>query len=290
LLSDPTMPPTNAWVHYAVVRNGSNLTLYRNGVSVASTTTAVSLTGATTTRTDVGSDSAGTSPFNGYISDFRVVNGTAVYTGNFNPPIAPLSPITNTTLLLKGANAGIYDRFFKTDVETQGSSAVSTSIKKFNASYFMNGGSGLTSNANAFAFGTGDFTMEAWIYPTATAYSAGTFILISSPAGGVVWGYQNATTFGLASNGGAWLVTTTTLPTLNTWSHVAVTRSGTSIRLFLNGTLLATATSAISYPPAITYIGHPTTAYTFPGYIEDLRITKGTARYTATFTPLAVTF
>ena len=89
----------NTWYHVAAVRNGASaITLYRNGVSVA--------TGSSTSSFGTGAYFVGASPnspdlayMNGYISNFRLVNGTAVYTTTFTPPTAPLTAVTNTALL-----------------------------------------------------------------------------------------------------------------------------------------------------------------------------------------------
>jgi hypothetical protein len=89
---------TGQWVHLAIVRNGSSaVTLYQNGVSVG---TATSTQFATTFALAVGAYSNGSSFLNGYISNFRIVKGTAVYTSAFTVPTAPLTSITNTSLLL----------------------------------------------------------------------------------------------------------------------------------------------------------------------------------------------
>ena len=50
-----------------------------------------------------------TSYFPGYISNFRIVKGTAVYTANFTPSTSPLTAIANTSLLLSCTNAAIFD-------------------------------------------------------------------------------------------------------------------------------------------------------------------------------------
>jgi len=89
----------NTWRHYAIVRNGTTFTLYIDGISVGSATSSINITaqgdvfriGNTTTY-----------PINGYISNFRLVNGTAVYTSNFTPPTSPLTAIPNTQILLQG--------------------------------------------------------------------------------------------------------------------------------------------------------------------------------------------
>lgn len=86
------------WVHLAVVRNGTTLTLYYNGVSVASGTR---LNNITQNSPYIGNLN-GTSIyyFGGYLSNNRVVKGTAVYTANFTPSTSPLTAISGTSLLL----------------------------------------------------------------------------------------------------------------------------------------------------------------------------------------------
>ncbi|MBK6587935.1 MAG: LamG domain-containing protein [Acidobacteria bacterium] len=80
----------------------------------------------------------------------------------------------------------------------------------------------------------------------------------------------------------------------NTWYHLAATRQGSTYRLFVDGTQVATTTSSITIHDNANslYIGTSTDGSTSPvnGYIDDLRITKGVARYTANFTPPAAAF
>ena len=86
------------WVHLAVVRNGTTLTLYYNGVSVASGTRLNNITQNSPYIGNLGGFS--TYYFGGYLSNNRVVKGTAVYTGNFTPSTSPLTAISGTSLLL----------------------------------------------------------------------------------------------------------------------------------------------------------------------------------------------
>jgi hypothetical protein len=80
--------------------------------------------------------------------------------------------------------------------------------------------------------------------------------------------------------------------TLNTWTHVAWTRSGSSNRLFINGTQVgSTTTDATNYTSTASFIGASQSGtLPFAGYIDDLRITKGYARYTSNFTPPSSAF
>jgi hypothetical protein len=73
------------WTHIALVRNGSTFTPYINGVAGTTTTSSATLTTSTLPFV-IGATGVGTSPFNGYIDDFRMTRGYARYTSNFTPP------------------------------------------------------------------------------------------------------------------------------------------------------------------------------------------------------------
>ena len=98
-----TAPGLNVWTHVAVARSGSTITVYLNGESQGSWTDSDDW-GTNTNKTfQIGSaltDSGNDVDFwNGIISNFRLVKGTAVYTSDFIPPSEPLNNITNTKLL-----------------------------------------------------------------------------------------------------------------------------------------------------------------------------------------------
>ena len=82
----------------------------------------------------------------------------------------------------------------------------------------------------------------------------------------------------------------------NTWTHLAVSRSGTSLRGFINGTQVgSTVTNStsllnVAQRPVIGTNGNTVSIENFNGYMDDLRITKGYARYTANFTPPTAAF
>jgi hypothetical protein len=88
----------NTWYHVAVVSNGTTGTLYVNGVAQGATFS-TNGTQNTADTTQIGRTHTTTNDFPGYISNLRVVKGTAVYTSNFTPPTSPLTAITNTSLL-----------------------------------------------------------------------------------------------------------------------------------------------------------------------------------------------
>ena len=146
-----------------------------------------------------------------------------------------------------------------------------------------------------FKFGTGDFTIEAWIYYTGvTSGSNSGFFQISNTPGGI----NNATSAaagGLAGNfeGGAikgigngnWFNGTTSVSP-NSWIHVAMVRHSGTLQWFVNGAADTSASDSNNY--SLTHLsigGYYTTSYLWSGYISDFRIVKGTAVYSAAFTP-----
>jgi len=88
------------WYHIAIVRSGTTVTIYRNGVSVATGTSSANL--STTSSLNIGQ--ASTYAVNGYLSNVRIVKGTAVYTSAFTPSTSPFTAITNTVLLTCQSN------------------------------------------------------------------------------------------------------------------------------------------------------------------------------------------
>ena len=302
-LTSPITISKNTWNHFAVVRNGNNLSSYFNGNLVTSNTNyTMTINPSSTQNTYIGYNPAnGISPgfldMNGYISNFRVVNGTAVYTSAFTPSTTPLQPIANTVLLLTGENFGIYDATLKNSIQTIGDAKVRTNVTKYGTGsmYFDGTGDYLSiPHTKDINLSSGDFTIESWVYWNSYVNGAG--IVYKGPVGGDGYGsylfYQSGQSlyFYASSNGSSWdrvsNLQIAATPSLEVWHHIAVTRSGNVYRTFFNGTLVDSTTVAgnLLSDSSSLNIGRYNPA-TFNGYIDDLRITKGYARYTANFTP-----
>jgi hypothetical protein len=118
----------NVWNHYAIVRNGTTFTLYVNGINRGSQTSSINITAQGDVFRIGALNSGGTFPINGYITNFRLVNGTAVYTSNFTPPTSPLTAIPNTQILLQGLVDRSPNAF---TVTNNGGVALSTSVSPF---------------------------------------------------------------------------------------------------------------------------------------------------------------
>jgi hypothetical protein len=178
----------------------------------------------------------------------------------------------------------------------QGSAVVSTTQSKFGGSSLYLDGSGTVTipyNA-AFDFGDGDFTIEAWVRPSSPDLNTPYGIVC---AGGFSSGWaaysnggdiQTSLNTGSPSWGGNSLGAS---PAEGVWSHIAFTKQGTLCRCYVNGVLNGTATisGAFNANSEQLTIGSDRSSggYKFVGYIDDLRIVKGIALYTANFTPPA---
>ena len=139
-----------------------------------------------------------------------------------------------------------------------------------------------------FQFGTGDFTVECWVYLNSGNNNNGLFTFGGTNSGLAVAAYD-----------GNWALTMTGSDgfpmgavTLSTWQHLAVTRSGTSLRMFIDGTQLgSTLTNSTDLATNQLKIGYYySSSYSINAKIDEFRVTKGVARYNATFTPPTAPF
>jgi hypothetical protein len=175
-----------------------------------------------------------------------------------------------------------YPDIYAGAASTTGSPTVSTSGS--GSLYFAGSSNYLTYASNAaFGYGTGNFTEEVWIYPTASNWTSGNFY-ISDHGGNLLQlqYYLNA----LNWNSGA-IVGSTTIPA-NTWSHIAVVRNSTTVVLYLNGTNIGSASSSTNFATTSLTIGSyggGGAGNSYQGYISNFRAVKGTAVYTGNFTP-----
>lgn len=292
----------NAWNHLALVRNGSNFNFYINGVSSASATNSFSYSDSSFPIV-IGSSWSGSTGqyfYTGYISDVRICVGVAIYTSGFTPPTAPLTATNTPALLCNMTNGAIYDNAMISNLETVGTAQISTSVVKYGTgSIYVNGqGNEIVCNTNKanISFGTGDFTIECWMY---TGSSSGQNMLWSfdwfTGVGGWAFYLETYLGTGLVFHDGSGQNKASWTWSTNTWYHLVACRSGTSLRLFVDGTQLgSTFTNSTSVNALYdnVKIGSNNETYTigFTGYIDDLRITKGYARYTANFTPPTAAF
>lgn len=296
IVQDSNNAVLNSWIHIAAVRNGNTITLYKNGISVGT----VSVTGITVNDSTnlIGVGCGGgyvAAPMNGYISNARLVVGTAVYTSNFTPPITPVTSIVGTSLLCNFTNAGIFDNTEKNNLITVGNAQISTSVKKYGTGSIAFDGVGdeLTIPQNAvFQFGTGDFTIECWVYCTNLAGGTGQEMQLIDFRSSQVSEVRPT----VAISGGAFIYFTAGATRIssgsisaNTWYHFAVSRVSGITRMFVNGIKVGVdyvdSNSYLISAPIIGSAGSWISGYDFVGYMDDIRITKDVGRYAANFTP-----
>jgi hypothetical protein len=295
---------TNQWNHIVFSRSGSTQYFGLNGVvqSQAGTSTAPAASAFTIGCSYYSSTARYYFP--GYISNFRYTPSTiSSYLANYTPPTAPPTPTQATSLLLLGTNTGIQDATGKNDLITYGSVITQANTVKFGtgAMYFNGSSACVIPYTPILNFGAGNFTIEYWIYVTATP--TGEQYVASVGTG-------NATGWRIAANNGSAAgvyfyfsgITETLLgsfPSSNAWHHVAIVRNGATITGYVDGTALSTTINAgtTSVPNMSTtdysfigglYSSGSTPRLMFTGYLDDFRITKGVARYTANFTAPSV--
>ena len=282
------------WNHIALVRNGNNWNLYVNGVSKASRTSSITIAD-TSAGVYIGKDQYYGRDLSGFISDYRIVKGTAVYTSNFTPPTAPLTAISGTSYSTCNDHPNIYDAARGRTSLLAGNAKSSTAQTKYASSSIALDGTGdyVYIDKAVGHFGTRDFTVEGWWYFNTISAGYQPLVALGQSAdqqGWVLITESNNTIAWYMSNGSSWTynIGTSTVPTLNAWNHIAIVRKHGRIEMYLNGTSLGSNTSIGSNSTHTTnagylYAGHypyfPGGARSFNGYIEDLRITKGLARY-----------
>jgi len=292
VLTSSASVAVNGWTHVALVKNSGTTTAYVNGVASGTYSDSGNYT-CGSSRPMIGSDgfnNGSENSFPGYISNLRMVKGTAVYTSAFTPPTAPLTAISGTSLLTNFTNGGIIDNTAKNVLETVGNAQISTSVKKFGTGSLAFDGTGdylVVPVTESMKVGSGDFTIECWLRwnstltPSVWWASSSSSILISDSAATYAVISSSTDTAGGYSK----LIDANTTLAANTWGHVAIVRYSGTTTIYLNGVSGGTTTS-ISGSFDCAYIGYQKNAgRALNGYIDDLRITKGIARYTANFTP-----
>jgi hypothetical protein len=300
-------PSLNTWTHVAYVRTGGAFSTYLNGTRVGTrsdlSTSSVN-NGSTTNAPTIGAVNAGgTYRITGYISNARAIIGSGGYnaaSATITVPTAPLTAITNTQLLLNFTNAGIIDNAMMNDLETVGNAQISTAQSKFGGSsmLFDETGDYLTVPVSTnMSLGTGDFTIECWVRFAVTPVGNGQGIYqlsngyLNSQVRGPGLGAENSTGEWTIYHGTTFTQSTGNVPAINTWYHTAIVRSSGTTKLYVDGTSIISVADTTNYTDQYFVIGGWfSTGFLFNGYIDDLRITKGVARYTATFTPPAAAF
>ena len=139
-----------------------------------------------------------------------------------------------------------------------------------------------------FGFGTGDFTIDFWIYQNATGNNKTFLDMRKANDSDVALSLQEVSgaTVDVEISGSAVINGTQTL-TQNVWHHIALTREGSTLRLFVDGVADGSVTNSTDLgldAPFRLGDKHDNTGG-IPGFFDEVRVQKGVAKYTAAFTP-----
>ena len=290
-ITGTTVMADYTWNHIAVTRTGGTMTLWVNGTSEGTASHSVNLT---STDMKIGTNRSGASVFHGYIRDLRLVK-SAVYTSSFTPPTEPLTAITNTEILACNlpylADASSNDH----TVTSNGNCAI-VAYSPYDKEPYKGSQHGMSLQFNGTNQriqysdttvnpGTSDCTWEGWFYPYT---EAGT---------GLIFETQNRATAGLRLyySYNTWTVNGSdslsfnyarTGTTARQWTHFAVTKSGSTYQLWIDGKDGGSDTGASDVTGDGISFGcsYGTNTLDLKGAIADFHVTKE-VKYTAAFTP-----
>lgn len=269
----------NTWYHYALVRSSTDLFLFVNGVKQTASTidTAISTNTLNNLTTSLYIGSNGTR-FDGWIDEFRISKNIARFLTNFTPPTCQYGQVGIDTSMVKfGTGSGEfkgYERLSLADSDDWNFGATPFTIDFWAA--FNN----LTSTHNNYQMlyqqeVDNDNRVTLWL-------NSGTHLYFRVLSGSTT----------RADYCCSWS------PLTNEWTHIAIVRTGTALRMYINGIHAATtsntpiAANAIPDLAAPVYIGGDVVnkRYFLNGWLDEFRISKGIARWAGNFTPPSVAY
>ena len=306
----------SAWYHIVVACDttqataSNRLKLYVNGTQVTAFDTATypsqnyDTSVSNTVSHTIGRNGTGSNYFNGYLADIHFIDGQALDPSSFgefdtNGVWQPIDA-SGLTYGTNGFHLPFSDNStaaaLGTDTSGNGNTwtvnNISTFTNKTLPTVIFDGVTDYLSLASSadFAMGTGDFTAEAYIYYSRDfSYAEGGYSprVFDSNTGQLGIYIAGDGTGHIGAFVGGTDTRSSTVPSLKTWDHVAICRSGTTLRIFLNGIVIHSVTNSSSVASAGDFnIGSRSNGEGgFPGAISNLRLIKGTALYTANFTP-----
>lgn len=306
--------PTGAWAHVAVTRAGTSVKVWINGTQVSSATLSGAINCAMSQGIVLGQShfSGGSTFLEAYYDEF-CLTAACRYTATFTPPTTPYGTPDNTNYVLmlhgEGSTGG-----YPTDSSVfaaQGSVLVGTGVttstaqKKFGSSSIAFDGASSIQYPNGAQFDLSsnapDWTVEFFVYLNAYPASGNTQVLnkdavfgTTNPSYALSIGTAGKVNLlfgnGTSGSGVQVMLGVTQVIPLNTWTHVAAVRKGTTAYVFVGGVLdqSATITSTMVNGTGTLRLGNVSGGAAgefLNGYLDEVRITKGIGRYTVTFNP-----
>jgi hypothetical protein len=295
-------PTTGVWYHVAACRVSGVMYLFIDGVSQSVT----SNIGSVSWGQNGLAIGAVSTPYylNGYVDDIRITKGVGRYKTSFALPTRPYpdyeeaipaDPYYSSTSLLLHMDGTSGSTSFTDSgpnaltVTAVGNAQISTTQSKYggSAGYFDGTGDYLTiaNYGSLFTFGTGDFTVEAWVYVTSSGTSF-SFLLTEGFSTDFAF-YVDNTRLGMWDGVSSSYYSSADSVPLNQWVHVAFSRSGGFIRGFVNGVLTGSVSNSrnMTNSQAVRVVASSTYPNSSTCYVDELRVTKGVARFTSNFTP-----
>jgi len=294
-----------SWFHLALVHDGISPKLYINGVKqtetfLSSVDKTVWFSGTTTDNGRIGclnTNGSGNILFwDGSIDDFRYYQNIALGQEAISAIYNVGTGTENSLIVDASASAHPITAYGNTYVVPAVPNPTTAKLASGGGNALFNGTSSYLSLADSddWSFGTGDFTVEFWIY--SSDVEAQRMIIGQYADGSNMWRIQTAGNGTIDFN---WVIGgvdkgyyySSRVVQFGKWHHIAVVRNGTSGLLFVDGVskALTTGTSFstndVGNIASSLYVGTRGGALYHAGYLDELRISKGIARYTANFTP-----
>ncbi len=177
-------------------------------------------------------------------------------------------------------------------VTANGDAQVSDTQAKFDQSLALDGVSDSLYAGEVPLIGAGDFTLESWIYPTSLSGTREIAGINSGASYNFIFEIQSDGSLRTQVRSGTSVIhaecnSSASVVQTGAWQHAAVTAEGENLRVFLDGSVVASGTLSGTRSNSIAgvQIGELRSERFFAGYVDEFRITKGVARYTQAFTP-----
>ena len=282
-------PSLSAWHHYALVRQGTTFTMYVDGVSVATGTSSYDIPAQSGSLQISGANDSN-AVLDGYLTNFRLIRGSAIYQSNFTPQVIPLSGGSNTTLLLKATDSGtlLTDSSGNSDnltitnnngVSWSNKSPFTTSgatwidLSNYGHVVTLHNGAGFNTDGIDFnvaqsqygdfppanMFTNNDMTAITWVYIRTYQAWSRIFDFGSGANSNNVLVAVSQGTSGLpvySTDGTDNINSSQTLP-LNQWAQLAVVQRGSTGLIYINGQLAASSSNngIANTTRSLNYIG-----------------------------------
>lgn len=301
----------DAWHSFTLVLSGKIASLYVDGALSSTGTFASTATFDAVSRVEFGGDNAASIFYQGYLDEIRFTNGVARYTGAYTPPtiafpdLSAFDPYFASVSWLTHLDGALTDSspYNRAPTLTGNPALTGAQFKFGTGSLAFTGGVGNYVSAPIVAgaeldLSSGDFTIELWV--NRPALGGGDYLIYTGDATGKKGFYMNLTntqiSAGFDDGSGTYLDTVLPLGgiTAGAWNHVVLQRRANVYDLYVNGTRGTPASTATVHPAGTQFrFGGSVAAFGGPslnGYMDEIRVTKGVARYTGNFPPPTAPF